>query len=185
LQFKDESTHQEKLTAKYCRAIKAFASHISGLQAQRIIFIFVSLFEFKVTNATETIICNYKGQMDIVKLVNFNDCIFPFYLLHDKEKLYDGGQIRNLIKLYYQRITGSPPPSSIGVFRTEDMSKPSPELYARLFQLHTILTPGVYNQLYNILENGQHPKHALLCTLLKSTFTPEEIKVKVVELILT
>jgi hypothetical protein len=74
------------------------------------------MFDFKTTKKTQELI-DKQTKFTVVKLAEFEDCIFPFFLLRNKEKLRDGAQIRDLISLYYRRITGHPAPNNkVGVF---------------------------------------------------------------------
>jgi len=110
--FKSETTHQGKLNDKLHKSIKAFASQIRDC-TKRVIFVFATYFSFHVTSATQKVIDQYKNNFSVVILMDFNECIYPFYLIKDKEKLRDGRQVRNLIKLYHKRISGMPAPPKI------------------------------------------------------------------------
>lgn len=99
--------HQKKLNTKLREAVKAFAQHANSAVAPNIIFVFASMFDFKMTSTTNKLIAKQKNFTTVV-LTDFSNCIFPFYLLCDKEKLRDGKTIRELIKMYHQRITGKP-----------------------------------------------------------------------------
>jgi hypothetical protein len=116
-QFSTAILHQAKLNAKFRESINAFASSVHKFEpGTKVIFVFATMFDFKTTKKTQELI-DKQTKFTVVKLAEFEDCIFPFFLLRNKEKLRDGAQIRDLISLYYRRITGHPAPNNkVGVF---------------------------------------------------------------------
>jgi hypothetical protein len=165
-EFSKAAVHQVKLNDKLRQAVTAFSKHVGGIKSTNIVFVFASMFDFKMTSATTKLIAKQKT-FRVVVLTNFDDCIFPFYLLRKKEKLMDGAKIRSLIKLYYQRMTGKPA-QSLDFFATTEGA------LQKLVQLR--LDAILFQKLAAILSDKQHAKQARLTSLLTGHGSMEELK---------
>jgi hypothetical protein len=133
------------------------------------------MFDFNITKQTQKLI-DKQTKFTVMKLAEFEDCIFPFFLLRNKEKLRDGAQIRDLISLYYRRITGHPAPNNkVGVFGT-NRSEFEKSAFTVLYSLEKIIGLNFTQKLVDILLDQQHPKRVSLLILLNSNLSLNDLK---------
>jgi hypothetical protein len=175
-QFSTAKVHQAKLNAKFCESINAFASSVHRFErGTKAIFVFATMFDFNITKQTQKLI-DKQTKFTVMKLAEFEDCIFPFFLLRNKEKLRDGAQIRDLISLYYRRITGHPAPNNkVGVFGT-NRSEFEKSAFTVLYSLEKIIGLNFTQKLVDILLDQQHPKRVSLLILLNSNLSLNDLK---------
>jgi hypothetical protein len=137
------------------------------------------MFDFNITKQTQKLI-DKQTKFTVMKLAEFEDCIFPFFLLRNKEKLRDAAQIRDLISLYYGRITGHPAPNNkVGVFgesRSELEKLVHEKAHAVLYNLGKIIGLNFMEKLFGILLDQQHPKRVSLLILLTSNLSLNDLK---------
>jgi len=99
LKFNSPETHQKELNSKLCKSIEAFNEQ----NIPNGIFLFASLFDFKITNPTNKKIKEAKYPVIVLEGKDFDHLVWPFHLLREKDALANPKSLAKLLQYFKEK----------------------------------------------------------------------------------